>query len=109
MPSKLPYLMLLTGFCAAASAESPVNPFARPDTESKPTQSGDPAVIARPELHGVIVAGPGSIANLNGTLLAIGEQLAGYELATVSEESATFIHDGDLVTLELIDPDAEDD
>ena len=109
MPSKLPYLMLLTGFCAAASAESPVNPFARPETESKPAPSGDIVASARPELYGVIVAGPRSIANLNGTLLAIGEELAGYELATVSEESATFIHDGDLVTLELIDPDAEDE
>jgi hypothetical protein len=82
----------------------PVNPFAHPTKGSKPIQATDES--ARPEttpleLRGVIVAGPESIANLNGELLAIGETSGDYQLARVDEGSATFVHNGELVTLRV--------
>ncbi len=111
MPRMLPALLLLPAMAASALlAAEPVNPFSRPLLEPTP-EPGAPVSesIDRPLLRGVIVAGDRSIANLNGTLLAIGEEVSGYRLDSVSEEGATFVHDGEPVTLYLEEAEAEDD
>ena len=115
MPRSLPVLLLLPAVMASALLSSgalcaePVNPFSRPVLEPVPAP-GVPVSesIDRPQLRGVIVAGSQSIANLNGTLLAIGEETSGYRLDSVTEEGATFVHDGEPVTLYLEDPATED-
>ena len=108
MPRILPVLLLFLPH-SWLHAEGLVNPFARPAQDTTPVQDAqDAPAIIRPELRGVVVAGEHSIANLNGTLLAIGEDASGYELASVTEDAATFRHDGQLVTLELEQPSPED-
>ncbi|MDH3642138.1 MAG: hypothetical protein OES38_08580 [Gammaproteobacteria bacterium] len=99
---------LLIAACAHESAAEPVNPFARPflDTPAGPAAT-ELAASGRPELRGVIVAGAGSVANLSGTLLALGEAASGYQLESVSEYSATFLHDGEPITLYLKDEQPE--
>ena len=111
MPRILPFVLLIPGLGVGSLAVAePVNPFSRPaDGPVAATGSAEPATLGRPELRGVVVAGPNSIANLNGTLLAIGEAVSGYELAAVSEDSATFLRDGEPITLELASEVSEDD
>lgn len=116
MPRSLPVLLLLPVVAASALLGSgplcaePVNPFSRPVLEPAPTP-GVPVSesIDRPQLRGVIVAGDQSIANLNGTLLAIGEEASGYRLDNVTEEGATFLYEGEQVTLYLEESSMEDE
>jgi hypothetical protein len=107
----LPVLALLLATAIAPGAMGKkVNPFARPPVSVQ--VAGDvPELVAtgRPQLRGVIVAGPGSIANLSGTLLALGEEAAGYQLQTVTDYSATFLHEGETITLYLEDEQPEPD
>lgn len=102
----------LIGFALALSsawvAAEPVNPFSRPAIGAN--VAGAELALnadAQPELRGVIVAGSGSIANVSGTLLSIGEEVAGYRLESVTESSATFLHDEKKVMLHLEDPAEE--
>ncbi len=89
---------------AAESGAEPVNPFARPYAAAEATTRTETLTPAeRPTLRGVIVAGADSIANLNGTLLAIGEEEAGYRLESVAEDRATFRFRDKPVTL-LLEP-----
>lgn len=102
----LPVLVLLLGAAVAPGAVGDkgkrVNPFSRPAL-SAPVTGNVPELVASgtPELRGVIVAGPGSIANLSGTLLALGEEAAGYQLQSVTDYSATFLHGDERITLYL--------
>ena len=83
-------------------AES-VNPFARPELvePDHDHRESQPLPGARPELRGVLAAGDQSVANLSGTLLAIGEESVGYRLERVTEDGAVFTHDGETVVFEL--------
>lgn len=103
-------LMLLPALVAGVQVwAKPINPFARPlEKEVVRSDTSVAAVTERPTLRGLIVAGDGSIANLNGTLLAIGESFAGYELERVDAGSATFGRNGESVTLYLEDPSMVD-
>ena len=51
----------------------------------------------------ILVAGGKSLVNINGAVVAVGEESFGYRLVSVSEESATFVHHGETVTLSLFD------
>lgn len=109
MRSGFTAVMLVPAILAAGSLwANPVNPFARPaqDTPS-PLQSQESVVAEHPMLRGIIFAGPSSIANLNGTLLSIGETFAGYQLQSVDQGSATFLHGDKLVTLYIEEPPEE--
>ena len=99
---------MAAGLASGGWAE-PVNPFAHPVLDAPPAQEGVTELVAsgRPQLRGVIVAGPESIANLSGTLLALGEEAAGYRLESVTDYSATFLHDGEAITLYLEDAQPE--
>ncbi len=103
-------LMLVTAMVWTGSLwAKPVNPFARPSQEGLPPANLQQAAVSqRPVLKGLILAGPGSIANLNGTLLAIGESFAGYQLESVDHNSATFLYGGKSVTLFMEEPADED-
>ncbi len=109
MPRKLSMLTFVSiVWMSHGLAEPPANPFARPVLESQSRADEAPADIARPELRGVVAAGPSSVANLNGILLSIGEESSGYELESVTEHGATFRHKGDLITLALEDATESD-
>lgn len=62
----------------------------------KPTRNASTAVLEvknhawHPELRATIVAGAMSLANINGTVLRIGEELDGFTLTKVGNKTATF-------------------
>lgn len=111
MPRILPVLLILPALAASALlAAEPVNPFSRPLLEPAPSPGAPVAEpMERPQLRGVIVAGTQSLANLNGTLLGIGEEASGYRLESVTEEGATFLYEGEPVTLYLEERWMEDE
>ncbi len=105
-------LLLIVGLVAGlASAESPqaVNtasilhrdPFKQPKLLEEPEQADEPdvsEVIKVPppwtrELRATMVAGQASMANVDGVLVILGEQLDGFTLVDVRERSAVFEKD----------------
>lgn len=104
----IPRALVMAAMIPGVLAAEPVNPFAHPELEVPATAGvAQLATTGRPQLRGVIVAGPGSIANLSGTLLALGEEAAGYQLESVTDYSATFVHQGETITLYLEDEQPE--
>ena len=80
------------------------DPFARPNlVRLQSAARGAPqSAVARPpaaepkralNLQAVMLAGPNSIANVDGTMLRIGEQIYGYRLVAVHERAAVFEKD----------------
>lgn len=55
----------------------------------------------RPELRATIVAGAMSLANINGTVLRIGEKFDGFTLIKVSNQTATFEKNQSRVILKM--------
>jgi hypothetical protein len=104
---------------AAAQADSlKHDPFARPASVARPArttgatgqavtgqavtvQATAAAPVWKPELRAIMVAGPNSIVNVEGTLVSLGEQMQGYRLAEVHEESAVFVNGSTRVRLVL--------
>ncbi len=74
------------------------DPFARPAlaglqhaSKPGPGRNGEPATSTRRlKLQAVMVAGPKSIANVDGTMVRIGDQIYGYRLVEVHERGAVF-------------------
>jgi len=75
------------------------DPFARPAlaglqhaSRPGPARNGEPtgAATRRLKLQAVMVAGPKSIANVDGTMVRIGDQIYGYRLVEVHERGAVF-------------------
>lgn len=61
-------------------------------------------------LKGTLVSAGNSLANMDGTLVAVGEIYEGYTLTRVGEGSATFDKDGLKLELQVTgDEDKEDD
>ena len=109
MRRDLSVLLLLPAIAAGGTLwAEPVNPFARP-LANDVVRAGPKveAISERPILRGLIAAGPSSIANLNGHLLAIGESFAGYELERVDEDSAVFLQGDKSIKIYLEKPSQE--
>lgn len=68
-------------------------------------REGAPAVIEpppwQPDLRGVMLAGADSIANVDGTILRIGEAIDGWRLLRVDDGRATFAKAGRQTTLSM--------
>ena len=80
------HLMLLSSATHALELVLKSNPFERPlmTDNSKPDQK-TPAQADLPSmtLRGTMSAGPGSLANIGGEILGIGQQINGYTLLAV--------------------------
>ena len=59
------------------------------------------AIPSNPEVKGIMLAGDRSLVNLNGKIIALGEEVDGYELLEVGENQAVFLHNGETLTLSL--------
>jgi hypothetical protein len=104
-------LLCLPGLAEAQADGLKHDPFARPVLAPRPASvSSVPgnSVMApvaepawKPELRAVMVAGPKSIVNVAGALVRIGEQINGYRLVEVHEETAVFVKNTKRVTLSL--------
>lgn len=95
----LPPLLSLA-LASASAADGPAlrhDPFARP-VEAAATP---PAAPWQPTLRGVLLAGQGSLANVDGTLVAIGEKIEGHRLVSVSDRQAVFEKDGRRLVLDI--------
>lgn len=110
-------ILALPGFAAAAGDAHGLrhDPFAWPAAARAPapappaaTASAAPVSEAlwRPRLRAVIVAAGRSMALVDGSVVAIGEQLDGYRLIRVEERSATFVKNGLRVELKMDGGDA---
>ena len=85
------------------------DPFARPalgvipanasaDAASRRAQAA-PALKPRFNLQAVLVAGPQSIANVDGVMVRMGDAIQGYRLVEVQDRSAVFEKNGARFTL----------
>jgi hypothetical protein len=79
------------------------DPFAKPALLGPPaaspggaTRRAQKAPVARPKLnlHALLVAGPDSIANVDGVMVRVGDAVNGYRLVEVEDRSAVFEKDG---------------
>ncbi len=82
------------------------NPFIKPITEAVNTDfrraSSDSSVaLTDRSLRATLSSGEYSIANIDGSMVSIGEKIKGYELIYVGVGSATFKKDGKEITLNV--------
>lgn len=56
---------------------------------------------SNPQVKGILFSGSHSLVNLNGKIIALGEEVDGYELLEVSEDQAVFLHGDKTLTLQL--------
>lgn len=89
------------------------DPFVRPAVGLVPANASSAAaggVKAAPEgkpklsLQAVLVAGPQSIANVDGVMVRVGESINGYRLLEVEHRSAVFEKNGAKFTLGIGGP-----
>jgi len=98
-------LLLLAVSQGYADTKQRYNPFERaiptttPDTNLSNSRALRSAIQTPPRLRGLLRADTGSMANLDGHLLEIGESALGYRLMAVNEHSADFLHRGQQIRL----------
>lgn len=95
-------LVCLSGLAPAQADGLKHDPFTLPVPAPRPEPGAPlPESVWKPELRAIMVAGPKSIVNVAGTLVRIGEQINGYRLVEVHEETAVFVNNKKRVTLWL--------
>lgn len=99
------FLVVLAAGLASAESKPTLrhNPFVRPDAVPAAPDAGPASRSGAPLLRATLVAGARSIVDLNGKLLAIGEEVDGYRLLEVRAWEAVFEYRGRRVTIE-VDP-----
>ena len=117
-------LVSLPGLAQAQADGLKHDPFVRPMLAPRPASAAAgpantvnapvPEPVWKPELRAIMMAGPKSIVNVEGTLVRIGEEIDGYRLVEVHEETAVFVNNGKRVTLsrrgiEPLRPPGQDD
>ena len=79
------------------------DPFERPELLSHPPpvrEQPTPRVVRwEPQLRAVMLAGRASVANVEGRLVGLGEEVDGHRLLEVTERRAVFEKDGTLYEL----------
>lgn len=104
-------LTLLVALPATAGDTPPAllhhDPFRRPAPPLSP-RTTDPATPApavwQPTLRGVLLAGAGSLANVDGQMVGIGDHIEGHRLVSVSDRQAIFEKDGRRIVLDMRRP-----
>jgi hypothetical protein len=92
-------LVLVLELVAAAHAQAPRDPFARPAGRALRGAAPAPAETqaepdVRPQLRAIMYAPGRSLANINGQILAVGEWYGDYQLIKVQERSVTLARRG---------------
>lgn len=113
MPDMKPRLLLLAGLltcsvCHASEAETvtlKINPFMRPALEAVTLDSDNTAAGTKPsdamQLRGTMLAGSNSVANIDGSIIGIGQQLNGYTLVSVEQRHVMLEQSGTQVKLSI--------
>jgi hypothetical protein len=105
-------LVCLPGLAQAQAGGLKHDPFVRPVLAAPPppavaapvnrvVKAALPEPVWKPELTAIMLAGAKSMVNVGGELVRIGEQINGYRLVEVQEETAVFVNDKKRVTLSL--------
>ncbi|MBT8101490.1 MAG: hypothetical protein HKN35_13175 [Woeseia sp.] len=101
---------------ASAAAEPPQidkNPFARPAWEAVVDDRSlipiDNTTRASMDLRATMVSGKGSLANVSGKIIGVGDSIGRYKLLRVYEDRAVFDHQGKTLTIFVRPPADEDD
>ncbi len=98
--------------CYADGARSVLhrNPFERPKLQQPAGRAASPEITgaAAPawELRGTLVAGRDSLADVDGVIIRVGDDVDGYRLVSVREGIAVFFGNGGRLVLTV--EDAED-
>ncbi|MGD2062847.1 MAG: hypothetical protein PVF51_04615 [Nitrospirota bacterium] len=83
------------------------NPFSRPELSLLPSGRGSGADEGRPgetlELRATLVAPEHAMADVNGLILTIGDEVEGFRLVDVGERRAVLERDGERVVVSLGD------
>ena len=100
--------IMLWGSATAFAAEPPAlryNPFSQPlrwaDVRVPGAVTGGAPTSAAMELRATLLAGRDSLANVDGHILRLGEELHGYRLVEVSEGRAVLASDEDRLELDV--------
>jgi len=91
------------------------NPFAAPKVLEQPVAFVAPRRAAEPEpepepqfgLRAVLAAGPGSLANIDGEILGVGEKIEGYRVVTIREHQVVLKRHGKRIVLSVFDDQAQ--
>lgn len=106
-------LLLLAGMlpqviCYASDADSTMlqtNPFLRPILEEVNSGNGNSTENKTPvgsmRLRGIMRANSNSVANIDGEIISIGQQIQGYTLISVSQRHIVLDRNGTQVTLSI--------
>ncbi|OIN05590.1 hypothetical protein [Oceanisphaera psychrotolerans] len=92
MERLFPISLWLLATTALADTGMPLrDPFVRPQTEL-PARTTPTPVVSEPDfkLRALLVAGDNSLANIDGTILALGDEFDGYRLISVTQEETLF-------------------
>lgn len=102
---------LLSLFCVAHAAGLPAlqhDPFARPSLVAiaapAPGVSAPAEPPWQPVLSAVLVAGNKSLANVDGFVVQVGQEINGYRLVEVSETGAVLVNKKQRLTLKMMTP-----
>jgi len=106
-------LLLLAGmlpqvFCYASDADTTMlqtNPFLRPILEGTNSGNSNSKVNKTPvgsmRLRGIMRANSNSVANIDGEIISIGQQIQGYTLISVQQRHIVLDRSGTQVTLSI--------
>jgi hypothetical protein len=70
------------------------------------TDTAEPVASWNPKLTALLVAGRRSLADVQGTIITIGESVDGYRLLFVRDNAAVFVKDDQIVVLTMPVPGA---
>ena len=108
--------LLAQSACHAADLETvmlQINPFVRPVLEAVMSDSDRKSASKAPadamRLRGTMLAGSNSVANIDGTIIGIGQQLNGYTLVSVQQRHAVLDRNGTQMKLSIDDAAGSND
>lgn len=112
----LTLLMSVGSLMAAADGEPAAlrnNPFSRPPSEgiAAVAGSGLAEITAAPslELHATMIGTTKKLANVDGNILTLGDEMQGYVLVAIHERHVVFERDGKQTTVYVKPPQVETD
>ena len=81
------------------------NPFVRPTykegTFTDRNSMASNSSAASMKLRGIMLANDNSVANIDGKIISIGQQIHGYTLVTVKQRQVLLDNNGTLITLSI--------
>jgi len=108
--------LMFACIAVAEQADAPLqrNPFAAPESVQQPVAIATPPSVAQPTppepepqfvLHAVLAAGRHSLANIDGTILGVGEKIDSYRVTAIHEHQVVLKSRDDRIVLSVFEQD----